>query len=191
LREFDENRSRRGGAAASTFPTFRKVRQPSSALIRPNRVNSHEVYVSRLDGDGEFPCKFIGTGVSPVKFSGVAPSRYPILSAPFSSAELHHRLPASFESRLLLCWELTGQHPISNKARAAAGTVSLRLVCTAVGPPRPPLANSPASSTRSNVFPIFPGTPLLHAALPADSQPDFSAAGTPQKDRRPRVSFIS
>lgn len=112
---------------------------PSSALIRRNWVNSHEVYVSprrwismQIHRDGRFAVKFQGL-----------PRRNPTLylRSPFLLRSLHPSLrwatsflklyELSVHSSQLLCWELTRQHPISNKAcRRTWEFVSLQLAYT-------------------------------------------------------------
>lgn len=127
-------------ATLSTVPST-KFLSPSSALIRRNRVNYLARCTSRLDG--EFPCKFIGTGAFRSKISRVAVAQSDPLPPPLfpSSLPLLLFLPAlspqepppfrnftklSVRSSQLLCWELAGQHPISNKACHRV-VVSLRL----------------------------------------------------------------
>lgn len=82
------------------------------------------------------------------------PLPLPALTTTFSAGAIS--LPKlSVRSSQLLCWELTGQHPISNKAchRAVASLRFTRASRRWRFPAHP--RESPASSSRRNVFPIF------------------------------------
>lgn len=132
--------------------------------VSPRRRISMQIH-----RDGRFAVKFQGLPpsrnptlyllllhyhlLSPSSF--VPPLPLPALTTTFSAGATS--LPKlSVRSSQLLCWELTGQHPISNKACHRAAVASLRFTRASRRwrfPAHP--RESPASSSRRNVFPIF------------------------------------
>lgn len=154
-------------------PAFRQhlppSSSPSSALIRRNRVNSHEVYVSprrrismQIHRYERFAVKFQGLprrrralrpfGPLCLSLSSSPSCRLPRARGGSSFPKLYE---LSVRSSQLLCWELTGQHPISNKAchRAWSCLTPTHLYLPEGGPSPPRRIPAPLSSLAESVFP--------------------------------------